>query len=110
MNSETETIYKVKNWGLQKREIPQSSIRYTAPELFNCYNLVADVISHPKFNEGEQIITSVIDTIEDRIITTTSGSKYQLVGEPLLAFKESYIKKYGSYDNNKPLFPSYNSQ
>ena len=105
-----EEPHKIKNWGLQEYEIKSCSIRYTAPELFDRYKLLGQVISHPNFENNEQILTSIIETIDNRIITTISGSKYELIGEPLEEFKQCYIRTYGSYDNEKPLFPSYNSQ
>jgi len=105
-----EEPHKIKNWGLQEYKIKPGSIRYTAPELFDRYKLLGQVISHPNFENNEQILTSIIETIDDRIITTISGSKYELIGEPLEEFKQCYIRTYGSYDNEKPLFPSYNLQ
>lgn len=107
---DTTHIYKVKNWGLQKRKIKESSIRYVAPELFECYQLVGDIVLHPHFQEGKQIVTSIITSKCKRIITTISGSKYELVGEPILAFKDSYIKAFGTFDKEDPLCNMIDSQ
>jgi len=79
-------MYKLENWSVGNRV----SSPYLPPELGYHY-LQGNVYGNPKFTEGEYVNTSAIVSSEGRIVTTKSGSKYEL-GKIESEYAE-YLKK-----------------
>lgn len=54
---------------------------YIAPELVRT-RLKGVVTGHPRKPDGKVIITTKVARVDGRVITTDSGTVYELVGEP----------------------------
>lgn len=78
-------LIKIDNWAVLSNATP-----YTAPELISFF-LHGKVKNHPKFTDDEFVRTSSIVDVDGNIVTTQSGSKYEL-GTVDLKYLE-YIKK-----------------
>ncbi|GAF70947.1 unnamed protein product [marine sediment metagenome] len=63
----------LKNWCV----VPLNVDKYTPPELIG-QALSGDVYGHPTRAEGEAIVTSQIRQAEGRLVTTNSGTVYEL--------------------------------
>lgn len=76
--------------------------RYLAPECRPPIRLQGRVYGHPDFEEGDTVVTSRIDKIDGRLITTSSGSTYRL-GRPSQKWVH-WLKKEGrTYDPKNPI-------
>lgn len=73
----TEKTNKVVTAILQNWSVSAVGGRYDAPEIWQHF-LVGKVYSHEKWPDGHPITTSYIDKVDGRLITTRSGSIYQL--------------------------------
>lgn len=55
----------------------QSGDRYTPPEnRVTC--LQGKVTGHPRYDDGQQVITAGIETCDKRVVTTVDGAVYRL--------------------------------
>lgn len=70
-------MIELKNWSFQS-----SRYAYGLPKPGN--RVYGDVYNHPDscYPDGKQIISSNVHSIEDKKVTTRSGTVYLLVGEP----------------------------
>jgi hypothetical protein len=68
--------------------------RYTPPEL-HVQILTGKIYGHPDFEDGHKISTSAIAGIQGRVVTTKSGSEYEL-GSPDPHFIE-WCRENGHY-------------
>lgn len=86
-------MHKLSDWSV----VPLH--RYAAPELGKC---VAGTVSegHRLFGQG-QIRTSPIEKVTGRVVTTESGSRYELVGPP----SEDYVQwlEDNGHDSSDPV-------
>jgi hypothetical protein len=75
-------VYLIEDWKLV------SCMAAVSPE--EAYARIdGNVFNNPNFQEGDPVITSVIEYAEGELICTRSGSKYQL-GNPLPSYEEQY--------------------
>ena len=63
---------KMENWA-----VVFTDHEYTAPEL-RVPKLGGNVYGHPRFEDGEEVVTSRIVSIENKKVLTESGSLYEL--------------------------------
>ncbi len=75
---------------------------YTAPECRGI-RLRGTVSGHPRKDDGERVITSIVQKVAGRIITTSSGSEYELVGEPEAGYLEYLRESARGYDPEAPI-------
>jgi len=73
------------------------NLAFTDPQLCGV------VYGHPRFEDGNYIITSKLIMVERRSIITQSGSHYILEGEPELFWLEYCEKNNIPYDTENPL-------
>jgi hypothetical protein len=64
--------------------------------------LVGRVFGHPRFQDGREIETSAIAAVAGRIITTRSGSRYEL-GEPEPGYAEWCKQRGRVIDPERPI-------
>ena len=75
---------KLENWSICTPKVNP----FTAPELIpQC--LQGNVYGHPRFRDGEFVISSRIVGIKENLILTYSGSTYEL-GEPDPDYEDEY--------------------
>lgn len=65
---------RIENWGISIRD------PFAATEL-QSYHLVGKVYGHPRYKDGDDIMTTAIVGVIDGRVVTKSGSEYEL-GEP----------------------------
>lgn len=66
-------------------------------------SLSGRVYGHPKFTDGEQVITTGIIKVQGRVIQTAIGAVYDLEGDPQPRWM-AYIEKSGcTYDPDDPV-------
>ena len=85
--SESEKRIVLKDWSITTLS------PYTAPEIGMC--LTGTAYGHPKHQDGQKIRTSPILKVDKNIVTTESGSIYEL-DEPNPKFVE-YCKEAGGH-------------
>jgi hypothetical protein len=81
--------------------VTQGDVRYIAPEerVSRVQGVVQD---HPCFPADAKIVSSPLDTVEGRIVTTRSGTRYQL-GRIDPQYR-AYLKRNGyQYDPHNPV-------
>jgi hypothetical protein len=66
----------LRNWSVISTGSP-----YTAPEA-RTYSIEGQVYGHNGFEYGDDIMTSQPVKIDGRVVTTASGTKYELEGPP----------------------------
>jgi hypothetical protein len=66
-------MYKIKNWEMGGKYDPA----FTAPEAQE-YLIRGEIYNHPDFEDGESVRTASIKSVDGKIITTNSGSEYEL--------------------------------
>ena len=76
--------------------------KYLPPEMLNNFIINGPIFNHLKYKDNTIISTSLITKVEGRIITTQSGTRYYLDGEPCTFLKDLLIKE-NIYDENNPL-------
>lgn len=69
---------KLENWAVVS--LPEDNGIYTPPEAI-LHRITGEVHNSPKWENGHKITTSPIDDVKGNIVTTVSGSVYEL-GEP----------------------------
>jgi hypothetical protein len=74
--AQTKTKISIENWAM----VYSMDNPYKAPELQERY-LAGTVYGHPNFKDGSFITTSYVVDINDKEVTTASGSLY-LLGTP----------------------------
>lgn len=74
----------INNWSVT----PDTSEPYLAPELRKS-RLVGVVYGHPELEDGTFIRTSVIDKVENGLVVTRSGTRYELV-DPDPAYEAAF--------------------
>ena len=79
---------RLENWSVGSQNLTP----YTAPELSQP-RLMGEVYGHPNFDNGERITTSPIEKINGWVITTLSGSVYELGGVSR-EYEEWYTQAY----------------
>ena len=62
---------------LEQWSIINTGSPYAGPELVS-QRLHGRVYGHPRFDDGEWVTTSPIKAVEDGVVTTYSGSQYEL--------------------------------
>lgn len=75
---------RLENWSF----IVRSGDPYTAPELISG-QLAGNVYNHPRFKDGEPVVTSLVVKEENGKVVTYSGSRYEL-GEPNPAYEQQF--------------------
>ena len=66
-------MIKINSW----KTVATSHSQYRAPETIGLC-LAGEVSGHPRFDDGEAVRTSRVVSIEGRVVSTVSGSVYQL--------------------------------
>jgi len=97
--------YQLKNWAVVYKDWDG----YTAPEAMKLY-LSGEVYGRPpresdgkEFPDGKRVWTSSVKEVNGRLITTRSGSVYELVGDPEPGYLE-FLKEIGRvYDPANPI-------
>lgn len=74
---------------------------YTAPELCRIC-LVGRVSGHPGFADGQQIMTSPIETANGRTVQTIHGTEYVLE-EPMPSYREWLKVNRPNWDPENPI-------
>ena len=74
----------INNWFIA----PDTSEPWRAPELRKT-RLVGVVYGHPELADGTFIRTSVIDKVEDGLVVTRSGTRYELM-DPDPAYEAAF--------------------
>jgi hypothetical protein len=87
----------MKSFAIQKASDP-----WLAPELRRNV-LTGKVYGRAGFPDGSQIQTSVIKEVKGRLVTTSSGTVYKLVGPAHKKFREFLKEKGLSYNGKAPL-------
>lgn len=87
--------YKLENWSVQ------TTNPYLPLEASKAY-LAGDVYGHPKYPDGHRILTSRPIKVDGRVITTYSGSVYEL-GEPDPKYLEWMNKNGRVYNPEQPI-------
>lgn len=64
--------------------------------------LQGDVYGHEEYPDGTWIMTFAITAIDKRIVTTSNGRRYELVGEPSEEYMQWLVDECGGYDENDP--------
>jgi hypothetical protein len=81
--------------------VTQGDVRYIAPE-HRTSRVQGVVQDHPCFPRDAKIVSSPIDQVEGRIVTTRSGTRYQL-GRIDPQYR-AYLKRNGyPYDPHNPV-------
>lgn len=73
-------MFRLENWEMSGKFDPA----FTAPEA-QLYLITGEVYGHPDFMDGEPITTSSIEGAVGNIVTTHSGSEYEL-GQPDMTY------------------------
>ncbi len=68
-------MYKIENWSVNTEDDG-----YTPPEQ-SVPRLHGKIQDHPRFDADQNVVTSAIVNVNGRIVTTSSGSMYEL-GSP----------------------------
>lgn len=86
--------YQLKNWSVVQSP---NGDPYLPPEMFGIY-LAGEIYGRGgRFVDGKKVWTSRVVSVNGRMITTKSGSVYELVGDPepeYLAFLKEIDKEY----------------
>jgi hypothetical protein len=90
-------MIKLENWSLGNA--PDDM--YYAPEVRKV-RLSGDVYNHPRFEDGKKVTTSSVKEVNGKVITTSSGSVYEL-GEPEKEYLD-YLKSINyTFDPENPI-------
>jgi hypothetical protein len=66
-------MFKLENWSVDA----STGNGYLAPELRRPF-LIGEIYGHPKFADGSMVRTSIIVSTTGRLVSTASGSVYEL--------------------------------
>jgi hypothetical protein len=82
----TRNSVKIDDWAL----CIDNSDPFRAPEL-RCFYLYGVIYGHPRFEDGERVSTSAIQSVnkKDGTVTTYSGNVY-ILGEPSAQYESEY--------------------
>ncbi len=92
-------VYRLRNWSTCGGA---NANPYAAPEQLSLH-LQGEVYGNPNFPDGDHIITSAVDSSERRLVTTRSGSKYLLDGDPDPMFAQAMEDSGYVLDLNDPI-------
>ncbi|MGA2260145.1 MAG: hypothetical protein ABSH28_01780 [Acidobacteriota bacterium] len=87
---------RIENWAV----VGDNDDPFVAPEMRGSC-LHGEVTDHPKIGAG-RVLTSIIVGIEGRIVTTYSGSRYEL-GEPSEKYREWLHVHRPNWNPEKPI-------
>jgi len=92
--------YQLKNWAVVQSP---NTDPYLPPEAFGIY-LGGEIYGRGgRFVDGKRVVTSRVVSVNGRMITTKSGSVYELVGDPEPGYLD-YLKEIGKeYDPINPI-------
>jgi len=90
---EGEKVLRLKNWSVTN----DIDLCFAAPEMMH-YHLQGNVYGHPRFNDGDPVMTSRIIKINDKgdykEVVTKSGSVYELYREDVDKEAEKQFPNY----------------
>ena len=87
---------QINNWSVVSDSDP-----FKVPEQSKI-RLQGEVTGHPRFDEGHRVTTSTIVKIEGKLVSTYSGSVYEL-GEIDPLYKKWVDKNYPDWDPENPI-------
>jgi hypothetical protein len=92
--------YQLKNWAVVQSP---NMDPYMPPEAYGIY-LSGEIYGRGgRFTDGKRVTTSRVVSVDGRLITTQSGSVYELVGDPEPGYL-SYLKETGKeYNKENPI-------
>lgn len=95
---QTASPVKLSDWSV----VSLDPSGYSAPEA--CVRVLRGAVrGHRRFQDGHRVLTSRIIAVSGRMITTSSGSSYELVGDPDLQYLE-YLDSIGMrYNAEEPI-------
>jgi hypothetical protein len=92
-----EEIVKIENWST----VNLAGTPFSAPEPVTLY-LQGNIYGHPDHDDGNCVTTNYIISVDERIVTTASGTKY-LLGEEDPIWLEWLEKNNIEFDSENPI-------